>query len=221
MGLFTLGNVCSEATSSLGGRLDISLSRASLYANQALQWLWNSVEHDLSEAIAVSSTTSGENKITLPSDFQEVVNLSNMSVSPPQPLSKWNSDDIDSQYTYVAQPTNYVLYSNWLELWPSPDSSYSLQLRYKTRPAVLSLATATPSFSTKYDMAWLYKTCEYLADASRDYESAAVMRQKCLSEVASVPSDRAMRQRAREGMRVSYPLRPRGEIPMDSLTSVI
>lgn len=221
MGLFSLGVLMSEATSSLGGRLDITQSRASLYANQALQWLWNSVEHDLSEAIAVSSTTSGENKITLPTDFQELVNLSNLSSVPPYPLSKWNADDIDSSYTYVSRPTQYVLFNNWIELWPSPDSSYSIQMRYKTRPSVLTATVAVPSFSTKYDMAWLYKTCEYLADATRDYESAVVMRQKCLSELASVPSDLALRQRAREGMRLSFPHRPRGELPMDSLTSVL
>lgn len=221
MGLFTLGTLCSEATASLGGRLDVTLSRASLYANMALQQLWNAVEHDLAEAIAVSSTTSGENKITLPTDFQEAINISNLSSTPPYPLTKWNSDDVDSQHTYLSRPTNYVLFNNWMELWPSPDSAYSIQMRYKTRPSVLTATSAKPSFATKYDMAWLYKTCEYLADASRDYESAVVMRQKCLSELASVPSDLALRQRAREGMRISMPHRPRGEVRIDSLTSIL
>lgn len=221
MGLFTLGGVCSEATAVLGGRLDVSQSRASLYANQAIQWLWNAVEHDLGEGLAISSTTSGDNRITLPSDFQEVINISNISTVPPAPLIKWNSDDIDSQHTYLSKPSNYVLYANWLELWPSPDSSYSIQLRYRTRASVLTNTAATPSFATKYDMAWLYKTCEYLADATRDYESAMVMRQKCLSELASVPSDLALRQRSREGMRVSFPSRPRGQMPMDSMTSIV
>ena len=222
MGLFTLGTICSEATALLGNRVDIALSRASLYANKAYEFVWNTApSHDRSEGLAISSTTSGENKITLPPDFQEVVNVSNLSSQPPYPLIQWNSNDIDSNHTYQGVPRFFVRYNEWLELWPSPDSSYSIQLRYRTRASTLTALTQTASFATRYDMAWLYKTAEYLADGVRDPESAALMRSKFLSEMVTQPSDLGLRQRAREGMRVSMPHRPRGEQPMDSLTSVI
>jgi len=222
MGLFNLGAILSEATAALGNNLFITPSRASLYANKAHQFIWDTApSHDRSEGLAVSSTTSGENKITLPAGFQEIINVSNLSASPPYPLTQWNSNDIDSNYTYQAAPRFYVRYNEWLELWPSPDSSYSIQLRFRTQPSTLTALTQTASFATRYDMAWLYKTVEYLADGVRDYDAAALYRQKFLSEMVTQPSDLALKQRAREGMRISMPHRPRGEQPMDSLTSVL
>src|SRR5438876_201624 len=111
MGLFTLGGLVSEATALLGNRLDVSLSRASLYANQAHVFIWNTAPtHDRSEGIAISSTTSGENKITLPPDLQELTTISNISSVPPYPLLQWQPADIDSNHTYLGVPTNYVRY---------------------------------------------------------------------------------------------------------------
>ena len=215
MGSFTLSTILSEGTSLIGNRTDLTQSRASLYANRALGFIWDTVEHDKSEAIAVSSTTSSENRVTLPSDFQELTALSNTSAVPPTVLTKWNIEDIDSGSTTGGTPTNYVQYNDWLELWPVPDSQYSLQLRYKTKPSILTALTATSSFATRYDMAWLYKSSELFADALKDWETAGVMRQRFISEMASVPSDLALRQRAREGMALRIPRHPRGQVRSD------
>src|SRR5882672_4767536 len=109
MGLFTLGTILSECTAMLGNRADITQSRASLYANKAHQFIWDTApSHDRSEALAVSSTTSGGNRVTLPTDFQEIINVSNLSASPPYPLIQWNSNDVDSAYTYLGRPTQFV-----------------------------------------------------------------------------------------------------------------
>ena len=221
MGSFTLSTIISETTAMLGNRADITASRVSLYANRALEFIWNAVEHDKAEAIAVSSTTSGENRITLPTDIQELTAISNQSAVPPQLLLPWNVNDIDSSYTYTGTPTNYVLFSDYMELWPTPNSAFSIQLRYKARPATLSSTTGVSSLATKYDMAHLYKTAELCADSLKDWESASVMRSRFLSEVASIPSDLAMRQRAKEGMRISFPHAPRTGGRIDSLVSII
>lgn len=212
MTLWTLGTVMSEATSIIGSRADIAASRCSLYANQAALDVQLAVEPLDAEGIAVSSTTSGENKITMPSDFFSVIDLSNTSISPPQLLTKWNVYDVDSTVSQLGRPTNYVSYSSYLQLWPSPDSSYSLQLRYQTRPPVLTSTSDAPSFDTRFGMCWLYRTAEYLSDSVKDYETAMVMRQKFLSTLATIPSDLALRQRDREGQNIrfaTHPLRER------------
>lgn len=221
MGSFTLSTLISETTAMLGNRLDVAQSRVSLYANAALQFIWNTVEHDKSEALAVSSTTSGENRITLPTDIQELVALSNTSAVPPNLLLPWNANDIDSSYTYQGTPTNYVLYNDYLELWPTPNSAFSLQLRYKTRAPTLSSATGVSSLHTKYDMAHLYKTAALTANALKDWEGSSYYERQFQSEMLSLPSDLAMRQRAKEGMRVSMPHAPRTGGRLDSLVSII
>jgi len=204
--LWTLGTVMSEATSMIGNRADVSASRASLYANQAAIDVQLAIEPQELDGIAVSSTTSGENKITLPSDFYSVTNVSNLSESPPYLLTKWNVYDVDSALTTSGAPINYVLYNSWLELWPSPDSSYSIQLRYQTRPSVLTATTAVPSFDTRFGIAWMYRTAEYLADSVKDFETATIYRQKYLAALATVPSDLALRQRDRNGSNVRLAL---------------
>jgi len=220
VGSFTLGTLISETTAMLGGRLDLSTSRVSLYANQALAYIWNTVEHDKSEALAVSSTTSGENRITLPTDLQELVAISNTSAVPPRLLDAWNVADIDSSWTYLGTPTQYVQHNDYLELWPTPDSAYSMQLRYKTRATTVSATTATSSLATRYDMAHLYLTASMTADGVKDWESATVYRGRFASEMASIPSDLALRQRARD-LRIRFATRPRSGARLDSLVSIV
>ena len=202
MTLWNLGQVMSFATSAIGNRSDMAQSIVSVYANQAAIDINYAVEPQEMEALAVSSTTSGENKITLPSDFQALLALSNLSTSPYQLLIKKNYMDIDSTTTVVSAPQYYVLYDTWLELFPSPDSSYSLQMRYQARPSVLTLTTATPSFDTRFSIAWMYKTAAYCAWHLKDFETANIFDQKYIAELARIPSDLALRQRDRTGQNI-------------------
>jgi len=212
MTLWTLGTVMSEATGIIGNRTDLAGSRVSLYANQAALDITLAVEPQEWESIAVSSTTSGENKITLPTDFYAILDVSNLSTSPNAVLTKFNYMDIDSQTTTQGRPDSYVMYSTWMELWPSPDSSYSIQMRYQARPSVMTLTTAVPSFDTRFSIAWMYKTASYCAWAVKDYETAAILDQKYLGAISTIPSDLALRQRDRTGQNVKLmldrPIRP-------------
>ena len=211
MALWTLGVVMSEATSVIGGRADIPQSRASFYANAAAIDVQIAFEPLDLEGIATSSTTSGENRIALPTDFYAVLDLYNTSITPPQALVKWNYYDTDSAQTSLGAPTNYLSFSSYLQLWPSPDSSYSLQLRYQVRPSVMTDTAAIPSFDTRFGMLWLYRTAEYLADSVKDYETALMMRNKFLSLSATMPSDLALRQRDRNGQNIRFGTRPTRE----------
>ena len=73
MPTFTLGEIMSQATVMVGRRDDISLSDASFLANRAYFEVWYASNPEEGEKIAVSSTTSGENKIELPTDFYEPI----------------------------------------------------------------------------------------------------------------------------------------------------
>src|SRR2546427_10446770 len=198
----------SEATSLIGNRADIAGSTVSLYANQAALDINFAVEPLDVESIAVSSTTSGQNRITLPTDFYAMLSLSNLSISPFMLLTKKNYMDVDSSTTQLGKPHDYVLYDGWMELWPSPDSSYSLQMRYQARPSVLTNTTALPSFDTRFGIAWLYKTAAYCAWHVKDFETAGLMDQKYIAELARIPSDLALRQRDRTGQNIALRIKP-------------
>jgi|SRR3990172_2453408 len=204
MPLYDLGTVMSNATALLGSRTDITLSQASFFANEAALQVEKSLFHESHETSAFTSTTSGVVRVMKPADFYELINISNLSRSPPQVFTAITADQVDSESTQSGTPEFYIEYGSWIELWPSPNSTYSLSIRYRTRPAILSATTATPSFETRYGLAWLYKTTELLADIAQDMDASAYFRTKYLSEMAATPSDFALRQRsARAGQRVS------------------
>ena len=124
----TLGDVISKATTFAGGRLDWAASEVSFYANLAANEIHNQLWHLPTESLAISSTTSGENRISLPSDFEGPISLSNLStqgVNGGRGLQLVQGDWIDSQTTVsLAEPEVYALYGSWMELWPTPDSAY-------------------------------------------------------------------------------------------------
>src|SRR5579859_1528055 len=74
--ILNLGDICSMATTFAGGRLDYSYSEASRLANIAYSEVATRINaHRPKEALAVSSTTSGGNRIALPSDFDYSIAL--------------------------------------------------------------------------------------------------------------------------------------------------
>lgn len=208
----TLGDISSMATGMIQGRTDYGPSEVSFYANLALQEVATRVQHRPLEGLAYSSTTSGENRITLPTDFDYPISLSIWSVGigrATQQLQARDTPWLDSSGTQLGQPNEYYVYGDSLELAPSPDSSYSLQFRYGRRIGIMVNSTDTPGLDARYHQAVAYKTAENIAIARNDLENAAVMRTLYLSYLGSTPSDLAYRQRSREGMAVSLQKRGR------------
>lgn len=203
-----LSQIASMATAFNQGRLDYSLSECSFYANLALGEIATRVQHQPLQGIAVSSTTSGENKVSVPDDFDYPINLtlSDSSSGPlgaPIQLQIREAAWIDSVSSQLGVPRWYTPYDSWLELAPSPDSSYSVQLRYGKKVRAMVASTDTPALHERYHVAVAFKTAEYLAAARNDLEQEAVARARYLSYMQSTPSDLAHRQRAQEGMSVA------------------
>ncbi len=206
---WTLGTIVSRATAALGNRLDISLSDGSFWGNVAQENVWDAMPHDLQEKLAVSSTTSGENRITLPSDFKEMLNIRLSSSSGSQDILQLiNPDDIDSDSnaTRLGIPTQYMPYANFLELRPSPDSAYSIQIRYRAQLGTLVSESDRLSVATRFGEAVFLKTTQLLADnAVRDFNSGAAFGDRFVRFMLQTVPDRALRQRERHDMGVSLP----------------
>ena len=201
---WNLSTLMSEATALIGARTDISLSRVSFWVNEAHRQVYDFVNQEGAEALAVSSTTSGENRLTLPSDFREIINLSNTSVTPQDVLRQVDVDTVDSLSTGNGIPNKYVKYATWLELHPSPSSSFSLILRYRAQASDMLATTDVPSVDTQFRFGVLLKSVELLSDAILDSEGATTYRNKFISYMNATPSDMARKQVNREGMRVNF-----------------
>lgn len=202
---FTLGEIISSATAAIGRRADIALSDASRIANEAYFEVVYATQPEEFEKIAVSSTTSGENRIELPTDFYEPISAT-MIFRP-----SWStSSSVNSSYATLhfasmeamdgrnpepgGAPEELAFFNSWVELWPSPDSGYSFQLRYHAHPFDLTSLNSVPSVSTPWRKAVELKAREYLADFVQDEVESQKASTAYLRYVATLKTPNAIRQ---------------------------
>ena len=218
MPAWNLGDIMSKATLGLGKRSDIALSDVSFWANEAYEAVWTAQDANEQEAIAVSSTTINEDKITLPTDFLELLSVSNTSENNVL-LDTMNEDQRAAFSSSSGAPTHYQEYGNWLELRPIPDSAYSLELRYRKLRSDLTETTSVPSVGTRYRMGVMLKTKELLAaHVLNDPDQELDAHNAYVSFMDARPSDRALRARSQHARGISLG-RSRGQLHNKSTTS--
>lgn len=211
--ILTLGQIISRATEMAGGRTDWTPSDVSFYVAMAYDEVKSRAKYRATEALAYSSTTSGENRINLPTDFDYALGLtlsypsgstSSSAATLKITLTQVNTDIVDEQQPYSGIPRSYAIYNAWMELIPSPNSAYSLQLRYQSKAPTLVASTDTPVLDDRWHPAILYKTVELLEASRGNQQAELVARNRYLSYADSTPSDTALRQQARPGMAAGY-----------------
>src|SRR5205823_4235678 len=184
------------------------------WINAAYSELFNKVAQTPLESIAISSTTSGGGRIALPPDYQYAIALtlyqgsSDTGTSHTTTTIALRPQDagwIDTQTVSPSGvPEAYVQYGTALELWPSPNSAYSLQLRYAVKPPMLIASTDTPMLDERWHPGLLYKSVELLEASRNNVEGEAIARNRYISFMMATPSDLAMKQRDRRGMSVRF-----------------
>lgn len=210
----TLGQCISDASGLAGGRSDWAVSEVSRWANYALEAVAMAAgaHHKPPEALAISSSTSGGNRIALPTDFDAPIaftmyvgSTSTATTSRTTyevPLLQRDGAWVDAQSNqfYGGIPSHYVWYASWLELFPSPNSAYSLQLRYKAKQSVLTLSASTPNLDAQWHQAWMYKTAELLSASRDDASREALNRNRYINYISAVETDLAKSQHDRRSM---------------------
>lgn len=221
MPIMNLGNLMSYATMMAGGRADWTASEVSFWTNTAYFEIASRTGMQPLEAVAVSSTTSGENKVAFPPDYHQTIaltcyvgssstaSLSNNTTT--FALIQRDSRFLDSQNlngtgdaVTAGIPEYYQPYATWFELFPSPNSAYSLQLRYFAKPQTLVNSTDTPTLDERWHPAVLYRSVALLEASRNNLEGEAVAQNRYLSFMQSTPTDRALRQLDRTGMTMAY-----------------
>lgn len=204
MPAWNLGEIMSAATARAGRRDDIPLSVVSQWANQAYHDIIEMTQPQLLERLAVSSTTSGENRITLPTDFNSPLVVSWLTnIGSTRTLHQVAPDVVDATgFTPVGVPDSYVLYGNWMELYPSPNSAYSLQVRYNSYATDLLAKADIPSLSSAWRFPVVLRLEKYLHEWLGDYDRAAAATNAFLEHTSFLETDKAKRQKDRAAMRV-------------------
>ncbi len=205
MPAYTLGEIMSFATSDMGRRADIAQSDASRLANEAYFEVFYACDPQEGEKIAVSSTTTGENKIELPTDFnipitatliyQPSWSTASSAHSSYITLHKVSIEEVDSKNPQPSGvPKEIAFFNSWAELYPSPNSSYSFQVRYRAHPEDLISTSSVPSLSTEWRKAVQIKAKQNVAAFIQDAAGVESARLEYLDYVRSIRNTQAKRQ---------------------------
>ena len=216
--LLTLAQITSRATELASGRLDWGPSDVSFYVNQALGYvsLAAGIQHTPKEALAYSSSTSGGNRLGFPTDWDygQSVNVgipnswstATSRITTWKPLPKQSAEwaDTFSGNLDGGEPEAYVEYSTWLEIVPSPDSSYSFQLRYMSKAPTLVESTATPVLDEQWHWALVLKTAELLELSRGNAEGVRLQNAAYENYIGVLQTDQRKKLRDRRGPMLRY-----------------
>lgn len=176
--IFSLGQIISHATR-LAVTPSMTLSEASEYANVAIAHVAQAagVQHAPKETVAFASTSTSDNRLGFPTDFDYA-----LGVKVGVPTSWSTATSRDTAWAGLAKeiapwgspyqsgdsgtPQRYAEFATWFELRPSPDSAYSVELRYARKLSDLTDSSATPALDEQWGWAVVCKTAELIAATS-------------------------------------------------------
>lgn len=218
MPILTVREIVSTASLMAKGRADITLSEATRYLNIAYSEMVSVVGHTPLEALALSSTTSGEGRYAKPTDFGSLIALTLYAGSSSTdtgshytsviPLRQQDSRWIDAQTLTNTEtpgiPSDYLEFATWIELYPSPNSAYSMQMRYNAKPSTLVNSQDTPALDERWQAGLIYKTAELMCASRNDVEGEAMARNRYINLMQVLPTDKALKQKDRTNMGMRY-----------------
>jgi hypothetical protein len=134
----------------------------------------------------------------LPGDLKELLDVSyltNVGASS-RTLRRINESQADIQDPdALGVSDTYVLFRDFIEFWPSPNSAYSVQLRYRQWAPDLTGLTDTPSLSTPFRHAVLLKSEQFLHEYLGNDERAVNAEFRYQQFLSQVATDEGRRQK--------------------------
>ena len=216
MAYLTLGQMISRATELAGGRLDWDVSAASFVVNRAAEYVANAagVEHRSLESSYATTITSGVSRMALPSDYNYAVAISAGS-SIPSGSTSWRqlgkrdigwADNFAGRLDATGKPEAYVEFGGVFEIVPSPDSKYSLVMRYRRKLTEVSLSTNTFPYDEQYNWPTVLKAAELLAASRNDFELEQMNRNRYVDAMNIILPDQAKKWMDQRGALQPFPL---------------
>lgn len=212
MAVFSLAQIVSHATR-LANDVGMALSEASEYANIAISHVAQAagVQHAPKETCAFASTSTSDRRLAYPSDFDYALGLklgvpgswstATSRTTSWTPLAKEPAPWGDPyQSDTSGAPDTYAEFATWFELRPSPNSAYSVELRYVRKLSDLTLSTATPAFDEQWGWAAVLKTAELIAACNSNRSVEAWNRQRYADYVTSLRVDQGRKRMDERGM---------------------
>lgn len=212
MGVLTLAQIASHATR-FANNANMPFSTVSEYVNVAYGIVSQAagILHAPKEQTTYASTSTSDNRLAFPSDYDFALGI---KVGVPDSWSTatsrttrwegltkapapWN-DPYQSQESGV--PRDYAEFATWFELRPSPDSRYSVELRYMRKVSDLVASTATPILEEQWHWALALKAAELISAFDSDGTLEARNRARYGTYIKDLRLDQGKRRMDPRGM---------------------
>lgn len=111
-------------------------------------------------SLATVAVVSGDRFVALPSDIKSLVNIQVSTASGRKAILPLSSLQMDTMYADVesGSPCNYSIYGNQIELQPTPDGDYTLEVLYNYRPELFSADEDTNDLMDRCPNIYVYAT---------------------------------------------------------------
>jgi hypothetical protein len=127
------------------------------------------------DMIKRATATADAQYMSLPTDWLEAINVE-ITSNDFRPLFQQSLESLDvyrkANNNVTGQPIYYAIVDNSLELAPTPDASYTLQLTYYGTIDALSSSNTTNFISTGYPDAYLYGALKQVPLFTAQFEKA-------------------------------------------------
>jgi hypothetical protein len=213
--IFSLAQIVSHATR-LAVAPAMTLSEASEYANIAIGVVSQAagVQHAPRDTVAFASTLTSDNRLGYPTDFDYALGVKvgvpgSWSTATSRttawvPLTKEPAPWGDPyQSDTSGQPTSYAEFATWFEVRPSPDSAYSVELRYSRKLSELTASTATPALDEQWGWACVCKTAELISAVVSNMTAELGNRRRYAEYVTSLRVDQGRKRMDERGMHMT------------------
>jgi len=208
--LFVTGTPPTPLTASTGSQASMSLSalRAEVlnhgfdgsifsagvlnqYINDAISELSAKAQYYGEEAEATTTLTGGTGTYSFSSlSLVDPTKIRSVRLtSPLQELSLIDLRDIDRSTTVTGVPYCYALNGQGLTVYPTPDSSYTLKVRYWRLLPALSQDTDTPALPPRYHRALTFYAIARCFEREDDVQQAQYYDQKWMETIRNLKAD--------------------------------
>lgn len=150
----TLVNIRTALRTTIGNPSTSQVADSVLTAviNRAIKEIADKYRFHATRKVATFSTIAATDKYVLPSDYNVLMKVAIQTTGKYRPLRKTSFGFINANPTQSnQQPSRYAVVQNYLQVWPTPDAVYSIQLMYRFNPVALSSDSDTSPFPSAWD----------------------------------------------------------------------
>lgn len=159
MGVLTLAELKTEVRAALGGRRDLD-ARLTVIINLAQMRLARIHDFDEMEIISTSTiqnTGSTNDKYLILPNKREVYSVVILNGAKSRKLTQrtaqyWDRHIPMPEYFSRNIPSDYMIWGSTVEIWPLPDATYTIRIRWTKWPTALSADTDVSEFENKDDV---------------------------------------------------------------------